>query len=483
MSGLGFSIAASGLAADTAELNTASNNLANISTQGYVEEQVNLTTQPAGGMSGVGGGVEIGSVSRMVSQIYQQANLSAQNTSGAANQTNQVYQSIQTIFPEPSSAGLASQLSNLWSDISTLASNPGQQGAEQTVVGAAQAVTQTLNNEYGQLSNLSSSLQTQLGSGSSGGQLAQVNSLLSQVGQVNKSIIVGASGGNSVNSLLDQNNSSVLKLASLMGIRAVTEANGTTSLYMNGIQLVTGDVVQQLGATGSANTKNLGIVTANGAPVSPLGSIGAALAAVNNTIPQYQSQLNNIADSLAEKMNQLQANGLNINGTPGSSVPGATGTTLPDIFVNNGSSTSYTPSSATVSSAATIAVSPALIADNTLIATAAAPSSSNSNSIGTPTLDGSNAQAMAALQTVAGGPNDLYQQMIGQLGTEALNATNNLATANNAAQSIKNNISSVSGVNMNSEELKVLAAQNAYSAIGHVIDAINLSFQSLIQAV
>ena len=44
MSDMGLSIAASGLAADTAELDTASNNLSNIDTPGYAAEQVNLVT-------------------------------------------------------------------------------------------------------------------------------------------------------------------------------------------------------------------------------------------------------------------------------------------------------------------------------------------------------------------------------------------------------------------------------------------------------
>ena len=49
MSDFGLSIAASGLNADTAELDTASNNLSNINTPGYAQEVVNLSPEAAAG--------------------------------------------------------------------------------------------------------------------------------------------------------------------------------------------------------------------------------------------------------------------------------------------------------------------------------------------------------------------------------------------------------------------------------------------------
>ena len=64
MSDMGLSIVASGLAADTADLNTAANNLANINTPGYAAEQVNLSPEAGKGPSGSGQGVLIGSVTQ-----------------------------------------------------------------------------------------------------------------------------------------------------------------------------------------------------------------------------------------------------------------------------------------------------------------------------------------------------------------------------------------------------------------------------------
>ena len=166
MSDFGLSIAASGLNADTAELDTASNNLSNINTPGYAQEVVNLSPEAAAGPLEAGRGVTVASVSELTDAVYESANVAAEGVQGAASQTNQVMTSIESVFPEPSSDGLSAQLSTFWSDLSTLAANPNQAGAQQTVAADANGLAEALNTTSTQLSDLSASLQSEVGTGS-----------------------------------------------------------------------------------------------------------------------------------------------------------------------------------------------------------------------------------------------------------------------------------------------------------------------------
>lgn len=482
MSDLSLSIAASGLLADTAELDTASNNLSNISTPGYARETVNLATGEASGPEGVGSGVWVTSVTAQTDPIYEAANVAAEGVQGTASQANEVMTSIEAIFPEPATAGLSNQLSTFWSDLSTLASNPNQAGAQQTVVSDASNLVNALNSGASQLSNLASSLQSQVGTGNGdGGTLSQVNSLLSQVAKLNQGIIAGDANGQDVNALADQRRSIVNTLAGMLGIATSISRDGSMTILSGGVQLVSGNVAQTLQATGSAAAGDLGVETANGVQLQPGGSVGANLAAVNTTIPKYQAQLSDVANALATGMNTLQANGMAANGDPGSAIAGAyAGTVLPNIFVDQGSTTTFT---AAGTSAATIAVSAAYLADPSLVATAAAPGPTNANVVGTATLDATNAQTMAALASSATGPDAAYQSMIGTLGTEAAQASATSTSASNLATTASNNLAGISGVNQNEEEVAILTAQNAFQAASQAINAINQSFQSLLQAV
>src|SRR6202034_3414715 len=101
--------------------------------------------------------------------VYEAGNVAAEGVQGAATQTTQVMSSVEGIFPEPSSSGIAAQLSTLWSDLSTLASNPNQVGSEQAVVGAAQSVATSISGSFTQLNQLSSSLQAEVGTGAGDG--------------------------------------------------------------------------------------------------------------------------------------------------------------------------------------------------------------------------------------------------------------------------------------------------------------------------
>ena len=196
------------------------------------------------------------------------------------------------------------------------------------------------------------------------------------------------------------------------------------------------------------------MTTSTGVALAPEGSVGASLAAINTTIPGYQTQLSNVADALANSMNTLQAGGMDRAGDPGSAIVGGfPGTVLPNIFVDGGSTTTYT---AGATAAASIAVSAAYAANPALIATASAPGPGNSNVIGTATNDSTNAQAMAALAGSSSGPDAVYRSFIGTLGTDASNAAATATSATNLATTASNNLETISGVNQNEEEVDIL---------------------------
>ena len=300
--------------------------------------------------------------------------------------------------------------------------------------------------------------------------------------QLNQGIVAGDSAGQNVNALSDERRSAVDQLAGLLGISTSTAPSGALTINSGGVQLVSGNVAETLMSTGSAATENLGIATSSGIALQPSGSIGADLTAVNTTLPGYQAQLSAVANALAGNLNTLQANGMDANGDPGSAIAGGyTGTVLPNIFVDQGSASTYTPSAM---SAATIAVSSAYLADPSLIATAAAPGPGNS-------------QRHRHSRHSTARTRRRWRRW------RARRPAPTRSTSRSSARSARrhptrraprpphrtwpprrpSNLASISGVNQNQQEVDILSAQNAFQAASQAIDAINQSFQSLLQAV
>jgi flagellar hook-associated protein FlgK len=143
--------------------------------------------------------------------------------------------------------------------------------------------------------------------------------------------------------------------------------------------------------------------------------------------------------------------------------------------VNNDSATTYTPGAA---SAQSIAVNPTLLADPSLIATA-----SGSQTAGTATIDPTTAQAMASVGQASGGPDDLYQSLVGLVGSQTSAANNDQSSAQALADSTTAQLSSVEGVDTNQETVDMLSAQQAYQAIAAVINSTSTALESLLQAV
>ncbi len=481
MSDLSLQISASAIAADQAQLDTAANNLANISTPGYAQQVVNLSDFSPSTAQGVGEGVQIVSVTQTTSALDEQQNLIAQGQLGAANESSQIMGLAQNSFPEPSSSGLQSQLSTLWSDLSNLATQPNSQAAQQQVVQDAANVAATMNTTYTQLSGVSQQLVANLGGtgSSNGGYVQQANQLLSEIANLNGSIIAAHNGGQDINALSDQRRAAVNSLGTLLGVRTVAEANGSITVLSGGIQLVSGTNAVQLNTTGQPATANLAVETAAGNVLPSGGQIGALLQAANVTIPSYLTQLSNVANSLATNLNTLQSQGVSSAGVPGptsaAAAPPYAGATLPSIFVDNGSAAAYTAGS---TSASTIAINPQLLANPTLIATA-----SGTSTAGVATIDPTTAQAMANVGQLSTGPNSIYQALVSGVGNNAAQANNAQSVTQAMASSTSAQLLSVEGVSTNEQTVNMLSAQQAYQASAAVINSTTTALNALLAAV
>src|SRR3954468_11598830 len=91
--------ATSGLMASQLGIRTVSDNVANANTPGYVRKAVNQTSLVT---RGVGSGVNVEGITRVVDQYLQTASLTAGSAAGSANVLAEMLDRAQGLFGDPS---------------------------------------------------------------------------------------------------------------------------------------------------------------------------------------------------------------------------------------------------------------------------------------------------------------------------------------------------------------------------------------------
>lgn len=490
MSNLGIAIAASGLDAQQTGMDAVAQNLANASTPGYVSETPVLETSPSVNMQGVGAGVTVTGIAQVPDQLQQVANQQAQGALSSATALQQVLSTVQDAFPEPNSGqGISGQLASFWSSWDAINQNPSSPAPYTQVVDQASGLATSLNQASAAVTQAGQNAQSQLS-----GLVTADNPLLSQLAQLNAQIIQVTASGASPNSLVDEQNQIMGQLATDFGAVSSTQSNGTMTVSIGGTTVVQGATAFQLAASGSAASPPVSLSVVNPAsastsiPVSPSGTSGGVLTALNSSLPQIRSQLDTVANDLAVSVNQMLAQGYTTAGGTGDA-----------LFVGaNGQPASTT----NPVSAATIAVNQAVMANppatlavsDTATASAAANNGGNAQAIaeaGSATSgaleltlpNGTTVPINATSAAGAGNPNADYTNFIQSLGSSVQTANNQVKAETSVAAAASQNLQEVAGVNTNQQMIDLINYQQAYQAAAHVVSSCSTAFQSLLSVV
>lgn len=355
------SIGVSGLDAAQFGLTTTGNNIANSGTAGYNRETVGYQ-EGVGSFAGVGylgTGVQVSGVNRVYSQFLAAQVNQSQTQYSQLNTYYQQVQQIDNMLGSPT-AGLSSSLSNLFAQLQTASSAPGDAATRQTVLGAAQSLATTFQSLSGSLSQLSTSVNGQIGD-----DVTQVNSYAKQIASLNQAILTAQTSANGAapNALLDQRDQAVASLNQLVQANVVKASDGSYNVFIGtGQTLVMGQQNFSLKAVPSASDPTqttIGYQGPSGTTVAvPEGSIaGGALAGLLSfraqTLNPTQNALGAMALTLADSFNGQNQLGIDLNGQPGGNIFSV----APPTVLANAANSATGGVSATVANAAQLTTS------------------------------------------------------------------------------------------------------------------------------
>ena len=429
----GISTALSSLRTQRIAIDVAGQNIANVNTPGYARQRVDMTA---------GIGVDVSAISRLHNGILgdrsRTENAQLQDLVVASTTLDQ----IEDVFPEPTTHGLQAKLDALWSGFADVARHPTNSAARVQVLSQANAATDWLNNAAIELGEITTNHTASLND-----LVTTVNGYAKELSELNVAISQSVENTQAANALVDRRGHIADQLAQLVGGSYLTNDVNQLSVTLGGGILVEPATYATLQVASAGGTTSLQWVSDSSTATVTSGAAKSYLTGINTTIGSWTTTLDGVASALTTQVNAIQTTGYDRDGNIGNNL--FSGTT-----------------------ASTIAVA---LTDGDDIAASANPPAG-----GIASLDGSKADAMAAVATASNGPDELYRDLVVSLGFAVQSADQSAATQESLASSITSQIDAESGVSIDEEMANLLAFQRAYEAAARVLTAIDAVLETLI---
>lgn len=308
-------IGISGLAAAQQAFDIIGNNIANAATEGYHREKLSLTPaySSQSGPTILGGGVDIGNVSRIIDVLLENEIYRQQSTSGQVSQELNTLKTIESTFGELSSdGGLNAAIDDFFNSLQELSAHPSEAIWQRQTISAAES----MSNQFRMLDDVLSNLESQSVEQAET-VIQNINSLVQSIAELNGRIERMEIGGGQANNLRDQRDQCISQLSKLVSVETQSREYGVVDLSIAGIPVLTGTSAVEL-AVGLNNDRTLGITVAGESNyITDIegGQLGALLTLKNSIISGIQSNLDNLASAIIRQVNQYHVQGVGSEGS------------------------------------------------------------------------------------------------------------------------------------------------------------------------
>ncbi|MGY1820344.1 flagellar hook-associated protein FlgK [Geodermatophilus sp. SYSU D00079] len=470
----GLNTATTALWAQRRGLDVTGQNIANVNTEGYSRQRVDLQAMGGTGMpafysvsNGTNGGVEVAGVVRIRDSFLEGRAHTEYATQARLTVQNDAYEQIQQAVREPGDTGIQSQLSDMWAAWGDVANHPTDIPARsqllqrtQTLASGIAAARSALDGQWAQTRE------------SLGALVDDVNATAADIAKLNDSIRRATQDGKSANELTDQRDVLVLKLAGQVGATVRPAENGVVNVLVGGVTLVAGGTATRLATQGAVNPDDVAtdaprIVTVpGGTNVTPGGTAEGQIDVLTRVVPDYRTGLDAVSQDLVTRVNALHRHS-GAEGAPGSY--DLTGAPAGDLLT-------FDAATGEITLAFT---DPAKVAASRQAPEYNTPGDPTSG-VKTPAADAGVADAIAQLRIETGGADMRYRGMIVELGIQAAVVERNLGIQSVITTNVDAARESVAGVNLDEEMSNMLQFQHAYSAAARMVTAIDEALDVLI---
>ncbi|ELA8362807.1 TPA: flagellar hook-associated protein FlgK [Vibrio alginolyticus] len=305
------------------QLNTTGHNISNVNTEGYSRQSVIQGTNDPRmfGGSTYGMGVHVENVRRSWDQFaVNELNLSSTNNANKTD-TQDNLDMLSSMLSSVASKKIPENLNEWFDAVKTMADTPNDLGARKVVLEKAKIFSDTLNDFHETVRLQSDVTNKKLDMG-----IERVNQLALEIRDIHR-LMMRTPGPH--NDLMDQHEKLVTELSEYTKVTVTPRKNaeGFNVHIGNGHTLVSGTEASQLKMIDGypdVHQRRLAMVEGDGIKAIKSddmdGKIGALLEMRDKHIPQLQDEMGRLATGFSYKINQLQSQGLDLNGKIGKDV-------------------------------------------------------------------------------------------------------------------------------------------------------------------
>ncbi|MCQ9162491.1 flagellar hook-associated protein FlgK [Arthrobacter sp. STN4] len=459
----GLNTALSGLNAARTGLNVVGQNLSNVNTAGYTRQRAELSAigAPAGGSlfdvgAKPGQGVGVSGIARLGDGFLDARVRTAFSNAGYTNVRADALTDIESRMQEPGTDAVSGQLQGFWAAWQDVANHPGDAAQAAALLQRAAALAHTIASGYQGVADQWSHTR-----GDADSLAAEVNSTASQVAALNGQIRTASTSGHPGSELLDQRNTLTARLSQLVGGTVRDLPDGGNEILLGGNVLVSGSQVNTVAVAGPQSMSagkavqlewerrpGTAVDLDGGRLAGTLSVLSPANAEkTGGVIAETAADYDGLAESLATQVNAVHAQGFTGKGDPGQ----------PFFSIDAGKGAALGLHVA-VSGAADLATSASATAGR----------------------DGSVADKISQIGTSQGSPDALWTQTVLATGIAVRTGLQQDVAAGTALANAVAVQQSNASVDIDEENVNLLAYQHAYQAAARVMTAIDESLDVLI---
>ncbi len=340
-----LNVAKTALMTQQKALDITANNIANVNTEGYTRQRLNMEQNEP--VRFEGGTLSTGvRANRTIQRIYDRF-LAAQIADSASQKgrweaQRETLEKAELMFDDASGYGLNSALSQFWNSWQDVANNPSGYTERAMLLSNAENLTLVFNKLSRDLTQVQADSDVSIK-----GTVDDINTLTNEIAGLNLKIAeVEAGNQHSANEFRDQRDMKLKELSSLIDVNSFEDADGyLTIVTTNGHTLV--DRTNSWNLTVGTNVNGFKDVfweSSSGVQQNitsdiSTGKLKGWLEARDVIVPDYLTRLDDMAVAMANAVNGQHTSGLDLNGATGldffSPSTGASDITVNGLIAND----------------------------------------------------------------------------------------------------------------------------------------------------